>query len=215
MAEESRPPRKPQRQPRRAPRPAGPPPGEAALREAALAHLARFAATEAGLKRVLQRRVDRWARRAEAEGAAAEAIAPQAAAARAMAATVAKAMVAAGAVDDAAFAESRARRLARAGRSRRAIAAHLGAKGVAAETAAAALPEAGAELDAALAQCRRRRIGPFATQTPPGDPQAARAARLKSLAALARAGFGREVAEAALSMDPAEAEERLIALRQG
>ncbi|TDG04393.1 regulatory protein RecX, partial [Paracraurococcus ruber] len=61
MAEESRPPRKPRERPRRVPRPAGPPPGEAALREAALAHLARFAATEAGLTRVLRRRVDRWA----------------------------------------------------------------------------------------------------------------------------------------------------------
>ena len=38
---------------------------------------------------------------------------------------------------------------------------------------------------------------------------------MKALAALARAGFGREVAEAALGMDPAEAEERLIALRHG
>ncbi|NOG72637.1 RecX family transcriptional regulator [Roseicella sp. DB1501] len=203
------------RRPRRPARPAGPAPTEAALREAALAHLARFAATEAGLRRVLQRRVDRWARRAEAEGAASEEIARQAGAARAAAAAVARAMVAAGAVDDAAFAASRARRLARAGRSHRAIAAHLGAKGVAAEAREAALPAAGAELDAALAQCRRRRIGPFAAAPAPEDPLAARAARLKALAALARAGFGREVAEAALGMDPDEAEARLIALRHG
>src|SRR5215218_4105656 len=47
---------------------AGPPPTEAALHQAALAHLARFAASEAGLRRVLERRVDRWARRAEVEG---------------------------------------------------------------------------------------------------------------------------------------------------
>jgi regulatory protein len=222
MDEESSRPRKAPRkfgrkpdQPRRAPRPAGPAPTEAALREAALAHLARFAATEVGLKRVLQRKVDRWARRAEGEGTPPEVVAPQAAAARAAAAVVAKAMVTAGAVDDAAFAASRARRLARGGRSRRAIAAHLGAKGVAQETAAAVLPGAETELDAALAQCRRRRIGPFAREAPPEDPLATRAARMKALAALARAGFGREVAEAALGMDPAEAEERLIALRQG
>ena len=167
MDEESSRPRKPlgkspgkhAQKPRRAPRPAGPAPGEAALREAALAHLARFAATEIGLKRVLQRRVDRWARRAESEGALPEVVAPQAAAARAAAAVVAKAMVAAGAVDDAAFAASRARRLARGGRSRRAIAAHLGAKGVAAETAAAALPAAETELDAAALRQRRLRPG--------------------------------------------------------
>ncbi|MBK1661561.1 hypothetical protein CKO45_25460 [Paracraurococcus ruber] len=72
-----------------------------------------------------------------------------------------------------------------------------------------------AELDSALAQCRRKRIGPFAAAPPPADPLAARAARMKALGALARAGFGREVAEQALAMDPSEAAERLLALRQG
>ncbi len=100
---------------RRQPRPAGQAPNAVRLREAALAHLARFAATEAGLRRVLERRVDRWARAAEAEGQPREAIAAAAARARAAAAEVAAAMTAAGAVDDAAFAESRARRLARGG----------------------------------------------------------------------------------------------------
>ena len=198
-------PGRPARQPRKA-IPAGPAPTEAKLRDAALAHLARFAATEAGLRRVLQRKVDRWARRAEAEGADTGV----AAAAKAMAAQVARQMVAAGVVDDAAFAEARARRLVRAGRSRRAIAAHLAGKGVARDTAAAVLPEdAGAELDAALAQCRRRRIGPFAAEPMP------RELRLKALAALARAGFGREVAEAALDTAPEEAADRLLRLRQG
>ena len=86
---------------------------------------------------MLQRKVDRWARRAEAEGADTGV----AAAAKAMAAQVARQMVATGVVDDAAFAEARARRLVRAGRSRRAIAAHLAGKGVARDTAAAVLPE--------------------------------------------------------------------------
>lgn len=201
----------PPRAPRRAaPRaPAGPPPGEAALQEAALAHLARFAATEAGLRRVLERRVDRWSRRAAEEGAEPEALAAQAAAARAAAAVVARRLVAAGAVDDAAYAESRARRLARAGRSRRAIAAHLAAKGVAAETARAALPEdaEASERDAALAWCRRRRAGPFAAAPPD------REARLRMLGAMARAGFARGVAEEALDTDRDTAEARLAALR--
>jgi len=188
-------------------RPAGPPPDAARLQEAALAHLARFAATEVGLRRVLLRRVDRWARAAEAEGH--EDVARRAAAAKAAAAEVAKRMVAQGAVDDAAFAESRARRLQRSGRSRRATLAHLREKGVDAETAAAALPEGeAAELDAALAFCRRRRIGPFAAG------EASPEARLKALGALARAGFGRDVAGRALRMDPDAAEARLIAARQ-
>jgi regulatory protein len=193
---------------RRPPRPAGPPPDAAKLREVAIAHLARFAATEAGLRRVLARRVDRWAREAGQQGQ--EDVAARAAAARAAAAEVAKRLAAEGAVDDKAFAASRARRLLRGGRSRRGALAHLRDKGVDAETAAAALPEGeAAELDAALAFCRRRRIGPFATtETSPE-------ARLKALGALARAGFGRDVAGRALGTDPAEAEARLIAARQG
>jgi regulatory protein len=192
---------------REGPRPAGPPPDEARLAEAALAHLARFAATEAGLRRVLARRVDRWARAAEAEGQAD--VAPRAAAAKAAAAAVAKRMVTQGAVDDAAFAESRARRLLRSGRSRRAALAHLREKGVDAATAAAALPEGEeAELAAALAFCRRRRIGPFGKDVAP-TPET----RLKALGALARAGFGREMASRALRMAPAEADARLIAGR--
>jgi regulatory protein len=177
------------------------------LRDAALAHVARFATTEAGLRRLLLRRIDRWARAAEAEDQ--PDIAPRAAAAKAAAAEVAKQLVSKGAVDDAAFAGSRARRLLRGGRSRRATLAHLREKGVDAETAAAALPEGeDAELAAALAFCRKRRIGPFAREE--GTPQD----RLKAMGALARAGFGRDVAGRALRMPPDEAETLLIAARQ-
>ncbi len=191
----------------RAERPAGPPPDASRLREAALNHLARFAATEAGLRRVLLRRVERWARRAEAEGQEVEAAVT---AGRAAAAEVAREMVAQGAVDDAAFAESRARRLARSGRSHRAALAHLAAKGVKPELARAALPEEeGAELDAAIAFCRRRRIGPFGAADAPPE------VRMKALAVLARAGFPRDVAQAALEMEPEAAEERLFAARRG
>jgi regulatory protein len=195
-----------QSRPRRA---AGPPPNAARLREAALAHLARFAATEAGLRRVLERRVARWARAAEAEGQSREVIAASAAALTADIASIAQSLVAAGAVNDAAFAESRARRLARSGHSRRAIAAHLAAKGIENETAAAALPEGEeTELLAALAFCRRRRIGPFARVA------ADATARMKALAALARGGFAQGIARRALAMDPDQAEEMLLAGRR-
>jgi regulatory protein len=180
--------------------PAGPPPDLSRLREAAVAHLARFAATETGLARVLARRIDRWARAAEAE--AQPDVAPRAAAARALIAEVARAMVAAGAVDDTAFAASRARRLARTGRSRRATLAHLGAKGVDGATAIAALPPPEAELLAALAFCRRRRLGPFARD--------ADLPLVKALGALARAGFPQGIARQALAMDPDEAETLLL-----
>ncbi|MEY3730947.1 MAG: hypothetical protein RLZZ57_1703, partial [Pseudomonadota bacterium] len=172
-------------------------------------HLARFAATEAGLRRVLERRIARWARAAEAEGQAREAIAASTAALNTEIATIAKSLVAAGAVNDAAFAESRARRLARSGHSRRAISAHLAAKGIEAGVAAAALPDGEeAELLAALAFCRRRRLGPFARVAPDAP------ARMKALAALARGGFAQGIARRTLAMDPAEAEDRLLTGRQ-
>lgn len=191
----------------REPRPPGAPPNAERLYEAAVAHLARFAATEVGLRRVLMRRVDRWKRAAEAFGMGDTAAAV--AAGKQAAAEVAKRLVASGSVDDAAFAASRARRLLRGGKSRRAALAHLAAKGVDSETASAALPEeAGAELDAALAFCRRRRVGPF------GPAEPAIEDRRKAMAALARGGYGRDVAERALGMEPDEAEDRLLAARQ-
>ena len=205
--------------PSRAPRlpreiPAGPAPDAASLREAALNHLARFASTESNLVRVLQRRIARWAQRAEREGQPPEEVARHVAAAREKASQAARDMVSAGAVDDAAFAAARARRLSRAGRSRRAVAAHLAAKGVAAETAGMVLEESATdELDAALAHLRRRRQGPFA----PGAAQegaADEAARLKALGALARAGFPRDIAERALDLSPEEATDRLLAARR-
>jgi ribonuclease HII len=63
-------------------RPAGPAPNEGRLREAAIRHLARFSATEAGLRQVLLRRIDRWAQRAASEGLDPETLAASRAAAR-------------------------------------------------------------------------------------------------------------------------------------
>ncbi len=197
--------------PRKRDRPAGQAPSEARLHEAALAHLGKFATTEVGLARVLVRRVDRWVRRARAEGQDADQVAAAAGAARLAAHQVARRLAGSGAVDDAAFAASRARRLARGGGSRRAIAAHLSAKGVpkevAREVAQAVLPDD--ELGAALMLCRRRRFGPFAREAMTPE------ARLKALAALARAGFAHGVATAALGLETEAAEDRVRALRDG
>jgi regulatory protein len=183
-------------------------PTEASLHEAALAHLARFAATRASLLRVLANRIARWARSAAiGEEDRGRAIAEARAAAEAVVARLA----ASGAVDDAAFAAARARRLARRGRSAAAIGAHLAAKG-AAETAeeaiGAALPDDDARLAAALIAARKRRIGPYGPPDPPPE------ARRRALAALARAGFPRAIAEAALAMDAEEAEARIAAFRR-
>lgn len=182
-------------------KPAGPAPSHDRLREAALRHLARFGATRAGLLQVLDRCIHRWAARAAAEG---QDTAPLAATARLAARQVAADLAAAGAIDDAAFAAARASRLTRTGRSRRAVAAHLANKGVAPDLVETALgPEN--ELPSALAYARRRRLGPFRREPAPE-------ARLHDLAALARAGFPRNIAEQALDMDPDSAEGLVLTL---
>jgi len=191
----------------RPPRPAGPAPNDAALHEAGLAYLARYAATEAGLARMLERAVDRWARRAMADGGEADAVAAQAAQARGAVRGVVARLAAAGAVSDATFAASRTRSLVRGGRSRRAVAAHLAAKGIGAATARAALEaEETDELAAAVMLARRRRIGPFRV----GDGD-----RLRELAMLARAGFSQAVASEALRMPREDAEEVVTRVRRG
>jgi regulatory protein len=155
---------------------------------------------------MLARAVDRWARRALADGVEADAVAAQAAQARAAVRGVVVRLAAAGAVSDAAFAESRTRSLVRGGRSRRVVAAHLAAKGVGAETARAALEaEEMGELAAALVFARRRRIGPF---------RAGNEDRLRELAMLARAGFSQAVASEALRTSREDAEEAVARLRQ-
>ena len=185
-------------------RPAGPPPTRTQLREAALRHLARFSATEAGLVRVLDRRIQRWRRRAEAEGAE---TAEAGLAAQAAARQVARALVEAGVIDDAAYARQRSSRLARSGRSRRAVSADLAARGISTEIAAAVLPASRDELPAALEFARRRRIGPFGQSADGG-------ARLRDLGMLARAGYSRGVAEQALNMEREQAIELIEALKR-
>ena len=178
-------------------------PDESSLHEAALTHLARYAATQAGLRRVLERRIDRWVR-SEPGGVDSE----QEQAAREAAGRVVVRLAAAGALDDAAFAASRAARLARSGHSRRAILAYLAARGVDRETidtVAGDDPEA--EFAAALKLAFRRRIGPFRAG-PVCEETASR-----ELAVMARAGFARDKAERVLCMDSGEAEAVLLRLK--
>lgn len=168
----------------------------ASLHEAAVAYLARYAATRVGLRRVLERRIDRWLRAAAGKEEDAEAVA---AGARAAIDAIVARLADAGAVDDKVFAETRARRLAQSGKSRRAVSALLAAKGVDAETAAQAIRAApGNELAAALVFARRRRIGPFRA--------ADSADRRRELGMLGRAGFAAETAGSVLRMTRDEAE---------
>jgi regulatory protein len=176
------------------------------LYQAALTYLARYAATEAGLRRVLLRRIDRWAR----QQPDAEAAEPVVLAARSEVATVLKRLSALGALNDAEYAASRARGLVRGGQSSRAVQTKLIAKGVAPELARSA-----AETDtetahaAALVLARKRRIGPFRATGDAGE-----AGRMKELGILARAGFPRDICETVLNTERPDAEAKIFGLRQ-
>jgi regulatory protein len=168
------------------------------LQNIAKHYLERYFTTRAHLRRLLARRVDRALTehpgdRAEQLGWVDE---------------VLDGLEAAGGLNDAAFAEARARTVSRRGGSERAVRAKLSAKGVDSSEIDAALdalgPRGDRELSAALALARRRRIGPFAA-----DPSSAEARGQKALGILARGGFGYDTARRALTMEPDEAFERL------
>jgi regulatory protein len=183
-----------------------PPPDANGLYQAALTHLARFATTEAGLRRVLTRQVDRWALTQTDR----DSVAPMIAAAREAVEEVIGRLKQAGAVSDTAFAESRAKNLVRGGQSNRAVQARLIAKGVAPEVArAASVSDPETELAAALVLVRKRRIGPYRATEDAGE-----AAHRKELGVLARAGFARDLATQALNMSRDEAESRIFNLRR-
>jgi regulatory protein len=171
---------------RRPPRPVTP----AYLERAAMAYLERYASSSENLRRVLRRKVHRRCRERGEDPAAFEAAIDE---------VVAKTQRA-GLIDDARYAEARIASLRRRGGSTRAIRAKLAAKGVGADTLAAALqPEEGDEEAAARALARRRRLGPYR-----GRDRAA--FRDKDLAALARAGFGFEIARRTIDGDRPEDE---------
>lgn len=181
-------------------------PDAGSLYQAALDYLARYSATEAGLRRVLLRRIDRWGR-AQPDPEAAE---PALHAARAAVDGVIRRLAEAGAVSDAVFAESRAQSLVRGGQSTRSIQMRLVAKGVAPDVArAVSSMDTETELAAALVLARKRRIGPYRVAE---DIDAA--IKVKEMAVLARAGFPREIAAQVLETGREDAEARIFELRR-
>jgi regulatory protein len=190
---------------RRAGAAAGPPPDAGSLQAAALAYLTRYAATEARLRQVLARRIQRWARGTDAGP---EAIAEVRARARAAVDDIVGRLVASGAISDSAFADMRARALARAGRSGRAIGAHLTGRGVAPDLVAGAVP-ADEEQDfaTALIHARKRRLGPWRIGPPGKDSEK------RELASFARAGYASAIARRVLATTLEDAEAVIFAFR--
>jgi|JI10StandDraft_1071094.scaffolds.fasta_scaffold523435_1 regulatory protein len=172
-----------------APRKPPKPPTRERLEKSALHYLERFAASAEGLRRVLMRKVERAAR---------EGLADRAQGAIDVAFVVEK-LAAKHLLDDSRFAEGRAASLARRGLPRERIAQRLKIAGVGDPDIAHALDgldEAGEnDLKAALIFARRKRLGPFA------DPARRAAARMKHLAAMARAGFSGDLARRVVDTD--------------
>lgn len=181
----------------------GAPPDASRLRALALAHLARFETTEAGLRRVLERAVGRWARAAARAGLDGDAAGTATAGSLAAIESVIRAMAASSLVDDRRFAERRAGLDRSGGRSARASRARMQGKGVAPDLAAAVtVRDDAAELAAALLLLRRRRLGPFGSDDEAADPDR----RRRTLAMLARGGFAGPIARRAIAMTRDEAE---------
>lgn len=145
----------------------------------AVYYLQRYAATTASLRRVLERRVMKAAPHYPDLD--------KAAAAEWIVATIAK-MQHLGYVNDETYQESKIHSLRRAGGSKRKIEAKLAEKGLRVTLES----DDEAELTAARIYVKRRRLGPYRTR-------AVENATEKDLASLARAGFSRSIAQAALA----------------
>ena len=166
--------------------------GPELLERWALGYLGRYASSAENLRRVLIRRARRHAPEATQQ-------------VRAQIDAIVARYRESGLLDDATYAAARMASLHRRGDSLRAIRARLAGKGVPAEVAAEAIsglrknaPDP--DIAAACAFARRRRLGPF---------RRAAADRQRELAAFARAGFSRRVAEAVLDCGDVEAVEAL------
>lgn len=171
------------------------------LENVALWYLQRFAASADSLRKVLMRRVEKSARAHDTD--------------REEGAVLVEEIIArfrsSGLLDDRTYAEGRALSLHRRGVSSQGIRARLAAKGVDAgdiDRALETLRDEAEEPDlaAAIAYARRRRIGPYRTR---GDREELRE---RDLAALARQGFGYDIARRVIDApDPLELEAELTA----
>lgn len=165
------------------------------LERAALSYLDRFDSTAENLRRVLLRHVHRSAR---AHGTDVEE-------GRRIVGELIARYRDSGLLNDTRYAATMARGLRDRGQSARAIRHKLQARGVPDDALARAIDDAGIagpeqELVAARVFAKKRRLGPFR------PPEKRLENRRRDLAALARAGFGPDVARAILQMDPGKLE---------
>ena len=169
------------RRPRRAPRPLN----ESALRELAIAYVGRFATSRAKLRAYLFRKIRErgWDGNREPDPAAlADRLAEQ------------------GYVDDAGYAESKARSLTARGYGKRRVAEALRGAGINEEDGEKARRHSEEEAVASVLRfAERRRLGPFAAAA--ADPRS----REKAIAAMVRAGHRFDLARTIAAMAPGSA----------
>lgn len=160
------------------------------LTNAAVFYLSRYAASENSLRQVLDRKIKKAALRDEAFAANYELHKEL----RSTIETIIEGYRKSGALNDKAFAETKAHSLRRAGKSRSAIRQRLSFKGVSRDIIDQALMHTDegmeseeAEFAAALAFAKRRKLGPFGAHQTDKDRQR------KDVAVLARAGFSLDI----------------------
>jgi regulatory protein len=169
------------RRPRRAPRPLN----ESALRELAVAYVGRFATTRAKLRAYLSRKIRE---RGWDGGNQPDLVA------------LADRLAAQGFIDDAGYAQSKARSLTARGYGKRRVVEALRGAGIAHEDGEEARRHSeDAAVASAVRFAERRRIGPFGALA--ADPRT----REKAIAAMIRAGHGFDLARAIAGMAPGSA----------
>lgn len=169
------------------------PPTAQSLERSALHYLERFAASAAGVRQVLMRRVRKACMAHELDPAEYEAVVDG----------LVETLKARGYLNDTAFAETRINSLQRQGRGPRRIRETLLAKGVDRETVETTLnsfleDNPDAEWDAAQRLARKRGLGPFRP-----TEESRREHRQKDFAALMRAGFSVDTVRRLLETDEA------------
>ena len=166
--------------PPRQPRKPRPPLDEAALREAALTYVARFATSRSKLAHYLRRKLNERGWTGERDAPIAD---------------IVEKLAEAGYIDDPAYALAKARNLGARGYGERRVQGELRAAGIDEDDGAAARDFArDGATEAALKFARRKRIGPFATNPPD------RRDSDKALAAMIRAGHPFDLAKRVLNM---------------
>jgi len=177
------------------------------LANGALAYLARYAASEAGLRRVLQNKIRRYNLKDPVFAADAAAQATCAAAIE----TIVEKHKRLGVLNDAAFAEMKVHSMRRAGKSARRITQSLAQKGVAAPLIEQALTgeegkdPAQEEEEAARSFAKKRGLGVYRK----GGASADRAVVNKEIASMARAGFSFDMIQKVLGAEPEEPDDFL------